>query len=155
MTHLQDPRRSGGGIKFLKTVSLGLAFALLGASAAAAATLKVEIGNLRSAKGNVYLALWDRSESFTESDRTIAVAKVPAGRTRPLEFTGLAPGRYALVAYHDENENGEFDRTWIGLPAEGLGFSNGAWIGLGPPSFDEAAVVLSGSERTIVIALRY
>ena len=141
MTHLQNFRRSGGGgIKVLKALSLGLVLALLGASAAAAATLKVEIGNLRNAKGDVYLALWDHSESFTESDRTIAVAKVPAGRKHPLEFTGLAPGRYALVAYHDENENGELDRTWIGL---------------GPPSFEEAAVELSGSEQTIVIALRY
>ena len=72
-----------------------------------------------------------------------------------LEFKDLKPGRYALAVYHDENGNGEFDRTWIGLPAEGLGFSNGAWIGLGPPSFEEAAVTLKGQEQTIVIALRY
>ncbi len=126
-----------------------------GGSAAEAATLKIEIENLRSTRGEVHLALWDRSESFTDGDRKLAGARIPADRGRALEFKDLAPGRYALAVYHDENGNGKFDRTWIGLPDEGLGFSNGAWIGLGPPSFDEAAVTLDRDSRTIVISLRY
>ena len=127
----------------------------LTAIAANAATLKVEVENIRSTKGSVHLALWDRSESFTKGDLKIAGAKVPADLDGVLEFKDLKPGQYALAVYHDENDNGKFDRTWIGLPAEGLGFSNGAWISLGPPSFDDAAVEFDGSEKTIKIALRY
>ena len=70
--------------------------------------------------------------------------------------TDLAPGRYALIAFHDENNNGEFDRTVVGLPAEGLGFSNGAWISvLGAPSFEEAAFEITEQPDPIVIPLRY
>ena len=31
---------------------------------------------------------------------------------------------YALALYHDENGNRSFDRTGVGFPAEGFGFSN-------------------------------
>ncbi len=61
-------------------------------------------------------------------------------------FRGLPPGRYAVVGYHDENGNGAFDQTWIGLPEEGLGFSNGAWIGFSAPSFAEAAVEITQTQ---------
>ena len=71
-------------------------------------------------------------------------------------FPDLPPGRYALAGYHDENDNDRFDQTWIGWPDEGLGFSNGAWIGLlGAPSFQAAAVDVTAGAQTIIIALRY
>ncbi len=33
-------------------------------------------------------------------------------------------GKYAVVVYHDENDNHKFDRNFIGLPTEGFGVSN-------------------------------
>ena len=38
----------------------------------------------------------------------------------------LAPGRYALSAFHDENDNGELDTNLLGIPSEGYGFGNDA-----------------------------
>ncbi len=61
---------------------------------------------------------------------------------------------FSVARYHDENGTGEFDQTWISLPDEGLGFSNGAWIGLGPPAFDEAALEVSEKDRVIVVTVR-
>ncbi len=118
----------------------------------------IVIDNLRSARGQVRIALWSGPDGFADGDADTAIVETgqPA-RPGVVRFTipGLAPGRYAVASYHDENGNGEFDQTWIGLPDEGLGFSNGAWIGLGPPAFDEAAVEISEKDRVIVVTLRY
>jgi uncharacterized protein (DUF2141 family) len=116
----------------------------------------IVIDNLRSALGQVRIALWAGPEGFTDADAAIVETGQPA-RSGEVRFTipGLAPGRYAVASYHDENGNGKFDQTWIGLPDEGLGFSNGAWIGFGAPAFDEAAVEISEKNRVIAVTLRY
>ena len=136
-------------------------FALwLGMTAAAvpsaASTLTVEVDNVRNGKGKVHVGLWMDPDGFTDGDRLLVGEAAPAEEGKKvIEFKDLPPGRYALAVFHDENDNGEFDTSWIGLPAEGLGFSNGAWIGFGPPSFEDAAVELKGAQKQIVIALRY
>jgi len=116
----------------------------------------IVVDNLRSAKGWVQIALWFGPKGFTDADAAIAQAKQRA-RPGAVRFTipGLAPGRYAVASYHDENGNDEFDQTWIGLPDEGLGFSNGAWIGFGAPGFEEAAVEIGADDPTIMVSLRY
>ncbi len=130
----------------------------MGSLPAAVDSLEVTIvvDNLRSAQGQVQIALWSGPDGFADGDAAILKAGQPA-RPGAVRFTipGLAPGRYAVASYHDENGNGKFDQTWIGLPDEGLGFSNGAWIGFGPPAFDEAAVEIGADAYVIVVTLRY
>jgi uncharacterized protein (DUF2141 family) len=134
--------------------------AILGASTAsapvAAAGLTVVIEKLRSGAGTVHLALWNRAEGFTDADAALTLRELPAapGQIR-FHLGDLKPGLYAIATYHDENGNGKFDKTWIGWPDEGLGFSNGAWISLGPPSFEEAAFEVRSKSQVVAVALRY
>ncbi len=123
---------------------------------AAAEGLTVVIEKLRSSAGTVHLALWDRAEGFTEPDAALVLREQPAapGQVR-FDLGDLKPGLYAIATYHDENGNGEFDQTWIGWPDEGLGFSNGAWISLGAPSFKEAAFEIRSKSQVIAVSLRY
>lgn len=146
----------------LRILLAGL-LAAAGAPAAVATTqgpsgaLSVLVENLRNDHGVVRLALWNGPDGFTEREAALMILRRPAenGRVR-FSFPDLPPGRYALAGYHDENDNDRFDQTWIGWPDEGLGFSNGAWIGLlGAPSFQAAAVEVAAGAQTIVIALRY
>ncbi len=118
--------------------------------------LVVVVANVRNGHGRVRIALWDRPEAFPKSRHAAAKASARAvpGAMRVV-FPRLPAARYAAAVYHDENDDGELDRTWVGWPAEGLGFSNGAWIGLGPPDFEEAAVSLGPRQRTIGVTLRY
>lgn len=138
-----------------------LALALLltahGGGAMDSATLTVIVENVRSSSGSLHVAIWNEAEGFGDGERSLAKTSVPAapGEQR-IVFENLSPGRYAIAAYHDENGNEEFDRTQIGLPAEGLGFSNDAWITLlGPPSFKKAALTLDGLATDAVVRLRY
>ena len=67
----------------------------------------------------------------------------------------MAPGAYALAAYHDENGNGEFDRVFFGLPLEGFAFSNDASPFFGPLDFTDAAILLTGPVTDVTIPITY
>jgi len=141
------------------TAALALVFVVVAVSPAkpmSSADVTVVVENLRSADGDVRIALWSAADGFTEADSVVAETKQKAQFGRVIfRLAGLPTGRYAVVSYHDENGNGDFDRTFLGLPKEGLGFSNGAWISLGPPAFDEAAVDVEAPNEVIVVKLRY
>jgi uncharacterized protein (DUF2141 family) len=68
-------------------------------------------------------------------------------------FHNLPPGRYAVSAFHDENDNGRLDTDTVGFPTEGIGFSNEA-RGL-PPDFAKAAVDLAEQSKSMTVKLAY
>ena len=74
-------------------------------------------------------------------------------RKSGIVFTNLRPGRYAVVALHDENGNGYLDKNFVGFPTEPYGFSNGAEGFLGPPSFSDAAMAIGAGDSAIRIEL--
>lgn len=129
-------------------------FALLSAPAAADGIVRVEIGNVRNARGLVRAALCSPSEFLGERCRYMAAVRARAG-TVQVEFTGVAPGRYAVQAWHDENDNGKIDRDLLGIPSEGVGFSNDPVILLGPPSFKSASFPVALEGGSARLTLRY
>ena len=142
------------------TSGLAAATGLLGPLAVARSaengTLNVSVEGIRNNQGSIRIALWSTPEAFTKGElaqvKDSAVARV--GEV-VFSFGGLHPGPYALASYHDEDDDVTFDQSWIGLPAEGLGFSNDAWIEFGPPSFEEAMVKVGPGPQWTRISLRY
>jgi uncharacterized protein (DUF2141 family) len=124
---------------------------LLWAAPVAAATLVVRIEGIEVGAGEVRLAVCDRSFDAAGCQR---VATRPAGL--PVEefvFDGLAPGRYAVAAYHDVNGNGELDTSLLGLPAEPYGFTND--VGRHRrPEIGPALVQVGQGRTTAVIRVR-
>lgn len=59
------------------------------------------------------------------------------GGAASFRFAELPAGRYALVVFHDENDNGQIDHGLFG-PSEPLGFSGGFVLSLlsGRPDFE-------------------
>ncbi len=64
-------------------------------------------------------------------------------------------GQYAVVVYHDENDNHKFDRNWIGLPTEGFGVSNDPALFLAPPAFEESAFEVNGEITNVDVEMKY
>jgi uncharacterized protein (DUF2141 family) len=60
-----------------------------------------------------------------------------------------------VQAFHDKNDNLVIDRTILGLPREGIGFSNDAPFRFGPPRFRDAAIALGPDGGHVAIRLRY
>jgi uncharacterized protein (DUF2141 family) len=128
-------------------LALGLG---LGASgAASAAELTVIVRNARNTAGIITVSVFNSKETFLDNDLEFASIDVPARPGDiPVVFEGLPPGRYAVAAFHDENVSGSVDTNFLGIPIEGYGFSNGAYVFLGPPSFEAAAVNLETATTT-------
>lgn len=119
---------------------------------AAALTLTVEITDARSAQGTVNAALYNDATTWLQVGNAVQITKVPAaGDKTVLVFTGLAPGRYALSSYHDENANGKMDTNVLGMPTERYGFTGSP--ALGAPAFDAAAVDVQ-ADTTLRVTLR-
>lgn len=120
-----------------------------------AADLEVTITNLRNADGVVRLALYDKAEGFATADAVIE-AQVVAAADDPVRavFEGLAPGTYAIAAYHNEDNDDKFD-TFFGIPREGYAFSNDARPRLRAPTFEEGAFEVPAAGTAITFAMGY
>jgi len=135
--------------------TLAACAALLLGNAVAAANLEVSVQKVSGSNGKVKLMLFDREEGFRKEDKARQVLTLPvAGGTVSGTFRDLPPGRYAVIAYHDENGDGQLNRRFGMFPTEGYGLSNNK-MPSGPPKFKDAAFDVSEGGNRIDIRLAY
>lgn len=119
--------------------------------------LYVNVHNVRSAQGLVAVTLYaDDPRRFLARRGSLYVGRVPAraGTTRMCIHLP-ATGVYALAVYHDADGNRRFNRTGLGLPDEGFGFSNDAPALFGLPSFRSVRLTVPRSGHETDLRLRY
>ncbi|RMG81974.1 MAG: DUF2141 domain-containing protein [Bacteroidetes bacterium] len=94
--------------------------------------LTIKIDSIKSNAGVIRLILFDKNEN------TIAeISSKIIDKSTTITIDSLLDGTYALKYFHDENSNEKLDANWIGIPTEGIGFSNNAKVMFGPPAFEE------------------
>ena len=120
--------------------------------------IHVKILDIRNSKGTVACALFESPEGFPveflHSATNVVVIKVRASQAR-CDFMDIPPGNYAIAVIHDENMNGKLDTNWLGIPAEGYGFSRDARGLLGAPAFSAASMPYDGRNVELTIRLQY
>jgi len=121
--------------------------------------IHVEISGLRSDKGQMLCALYSSAQADAfpkKADKAVArlTAKIEE-RQAVCDFTGVAPGTYAVSVVHDENSNGKLDTNFIGMPREGVGASNDAKGHMGPPKFSAASFHYQGGRLDLKIHVNY
>lgn len=118
------------------------------ASAATAADLVLNLST-RGSGGRIAVAVYRDAEAFRRGEGPVASRMIPrTGPVTSVTIAGLAPGRYAVAAFHDTDGNGDLTLWPIGLPREAYGFSNDARGRFGPPPFDQAAFDLPAAGAT-------
>ncbi len=96
--------------------------------------LTVAVNNVRSSAGEVTVTVYpDDKRRFLAKGGKLARERVKAAPSVRLCFW-VPPGGYALAIYHDSNGDRDFNRTVVGLPSEGFGFSNDPETKIGLPS---------------------
>ena len=142
------------GSAISRVLMLGCAAALLG-GAMPVADLEVDVGSLRSSKGQLRFCLTADATSFPDcSNGARALARsVAAGQGR-VRFDALPRGQWAIAVIHDANGNGKLD-TFAGIPREGFGFSNNPPIRFGAPSFVESRFRVEGAASAQQVKMRY
>ena len=108
-------------MKYLFSLSL-----ILSAFELSAATLDVEIQGIR--KGGVLnLEICSSKEAFeSDEDASGVLARIEetVGKGSYQRSLDIPAGTYAIKLHIDENENGELDTNFLGIPKEQYGTSN-------------------------------
>lgn len=134
-----------------------------------AGDLKLTVLGVRSDEGALMIGCYDSAAKFEKaigasahvgllSDKGRLIGATMRTRTgmQGISFLRLPPGRYAIIVFHDENDNALLDMNALGIPIEGYGFSNNASGFFSAPSFDAAAITVgSDGETSTSIALKY
>jgi uncharacterized protein (DUF2141 family) len=124
--------------------------------AAATATLRIEVTDLRRQKGQLVSGVFRSGDGFpTDGDKAAAWAIKPAD-TDPVVFTvDLPPGQYGASVLHDENNNAKMDRNLIGIPKEGYGVTNNPKPKRRAATFEESRFTLPAEGATLTISIQY
>ncbi len=116
--------------------------------------IEVKVTNLKSSGGFVRIGLFNNEKGFLKDAVEGKVVGVK-GDEVTATFENLKPGDYAISVIHDENDNGELDTNFMGIPKEGFGFGNNAMGAFGPPSFDKAKVTVGTETIKQEIKVKY
>lgn len=119
--------------------------------------LNITAEGMRSGNGLLAITLYaDNPRKFLVKRGSLYVGRVDAtaGTTHGCIFVPQ-PGVYVIALYHDENGNRSFDRSGIGFPQEGFGFSNNPATLAGLPSFRSVRLNVPRSGLTTRISMKY
>jgi uncharacterized protein (DUF2141 family) len=110
-------------------------------------TLTVEVANIEQPTGSIRACLISEEANFLGACKRGEVKSVRQ-KNCELQFKNIPLGSYAIMLYHDENNNDELDKKGLfGLPGEPYGFSNNPLIFFGPPSFEDCLVHVKSDQR--------
>jgi uncharacterized protein (DUF2141 family) len=138
--------------KHIAIVMAGLAVSF---SSFSQSTLEVTVQNIKATQGTIRVGLFKNEETFLKNAVEGKIVKA-SGSEVTVKFENLKSGEYAVSVIHDENENGQLDKNAMGIPKEGFAFGNNAMGMFGPPSFEEAKVIIKENSRaTQSIKLKY
>ncbi len=125
-----------------------------GAAMAEGSSLTVHLKGLKNTQGNVRVGLYGDPDTFRKETQALAIREIPASSENiDIRFADLPPGRYAIMAYHDEDANGQLNRRFGMFPTEGYGLSNNPQVS-GPPRFADSAFSVAGATE-IAIDIHY
>lgn len=121
---------------------------------AVGATLDVDVQGFTHARGHAIAKLFVPGEDVTKHGHAEAKADIVDGHAI-FRFDELVPGDYAVVVFHDENDNGIIDHGVLG-PREPIAFSGGFRLGLfsGMPTFEKLRFTVPPAGTRLALRVR-
>jgi uncharacterized protein (DUF2141 family) len=116
--------------------------------------LKIIVSNVRTGHGHVHVAICPPAFFLKDNCPYKAIVPAKQGETE-VDVAGIPAGTYSVQAYLDENDNDKLDRSLIGIPEEGVGFSGDPSYTFSPPTFQDTAFQFDGISGEITFHLRY
>lgn len=123
-----------------------------------AATLTINLSNVKSDKGTLQIRVVDRAlyeSDSNEPGKISADSKAKKG-TNTVVIKNVPPGEYVVQALHDLNGNSIMDYNFIGLPKEFWGISTNPKVRLDKRlwDFDEIKIQVTDKDMTVDIRMR-
>ena len=111
-------------------------------------TITATVVNISNNEGKVSFALYNK-ETFMKTPLQAKNAKVVNGRSTVV-FENLELGTYAILCFHDRNNNGKMDFKDNGMPMEDYGVSNNV-MSFALPSYQDAKFDLGDKNLSLEI----
>ncbi|TYA84279.1 DUF2141 domain-containing protein [Seonamhaeicola marinus] len=111
--------------------------------------ITVTIDNALNDDGKILFAL-HTNETFMKAKPIQQAKSTIENGKATISFNGVAPGEYAIIALHDENDNNRMDYEDSGMPKESYGISNNPG-GFGPPQYHTAKFSVTNEPVTMHI----
>lgn len=109
------------------------------ATAAQTSTISLRFTVIETQTGSIMIALFDSEAAYAHDGRPARVLAIPVNAASvSASFAGLAPGDYAIKAFHDVDGNGAMAVNPFGMPTEPFAFSNNARGNMGPAQWSAA-----------------
>jgi len=97
--------------------------------------LDVALKGLKSTKGSVQICLMNEGGQFLKSCFKGKTYRFEDGKNGSVSFFGLPSGEYAIMAFHDDDDDGKLTCDGLfGMPSEPYAFSNNPSTWFGPPA---------------------
>ncbi len=127
-----------------------------GEAGGGAAKLVVVTEGVRASAGNLNVTVYpDDRRRFLAKGGKLLRLRVDAVKPATSACFWVPPdASYAVVVYHDADNDRKFDRVLTG-PKEGYGFSNDAPARFGLPSFESVRFRFKRGDKPVRIHLRY
>lgn len=136
-------------------VLLGMAALITAATVSSAGELTVAVSGVTQSNGSVVIALFSREAGFPRELHRADFTKSVTTTDPKFTFRNLPASKYAVLTYHDLNENGTLDKSFVGMPTEPLGLSRYQTIGMSNrPNFQKALVDISETSEVTVPLIR-
>ncbi len=116
----------------------------------AQSSLQVEVTNLQNSIGQVSMELLNKDNVSVKGETALI-----KDNKCVIIFKNLKDGFYAIRYFHDENSDKEMDTNFIGIPKEGIGFSNDAYGDFGPKDFEDWLFEVKGNTQIKLITTYY
>ena len=104
--------------------------------------------NVTSDSGKVSFAIYDKA-NFMRQPIDSKNSKIVDGKST-VTFENLAPGEYAIICFHDKNNNDKMDFEANGMPIEDYGATNNI-MNFGPPKYDDVKFIVSDKDLSFEI----
>lgn len=137
----------------MKLLLLGALGALAIAAPVQAVPLNVELDGVRAAGGRLYVSVQTRDQFMQDAGTAGSVVAAPTAGAHSFSYD-LPPGEYAVSVWHDDNNNGRFDKDERHMPLDGWAMTNAEAL-RGEPTFDQVRIVLGQAAANIRLAMTY
>ena len=113
-------------------------------------TITATVVNVTSDSGKVGFALYNKT-NFRMQPIKGSESKILDGKSIAV-FENISAGEYAIICYHDKNDNNKMDFQSNGMPKEDYGSSNNV-MNFGPTKFEDAKFVVI--DKNVSLAIKF
>jgi len=119
--------------------------------------LELNLIGFHSDRGVALIYIYPNDSGFPDSDAPDLLRyqkPIQKGKSK-LVLKDLPFGLYAISVLHDVNQNGQMDRSILGFPIEGFGFSRNPDPLFGPPDYEKVRFLHLKKQERQTIEINY